>query len=199
VGSNESISFISAQDTIGVDISQSEEVVEDGAGVAEVESEDITEDSDGRSPFSGGDGVVLVVVSTEEDSLEDSIIRDVTDKGVFELGNTGTDSSETTVEEVVVVEDDSHIEEGHEGELSKIDSTITVDIGKGKSDSDEGNGGLLSDKEVDETDISSTEFLGVELAVLVGITGVEPRAEDFVLVVLALEDVGELVLGKDAA
>jgi len=194
---DESASFSVRDFHILVDISQIEQVVKDWASVAEVNTNDVTQDSDSASEFSWGNLVVLVVVETEEDGTED-VVEALVSQQSLDLSDGGRQGSEVTVEEAVVVVDESQVHSDQESEFSQIDGVgVAGEVSEFESSVKECRGDLLSDEEVDEASVSSGELSQSELTVTVDVTLVPEGDDKLVLVVLTLDDVLEVLLSND--
>ena len=104
-----------------------------------------------------------------------------------------------TVEEAVVVVDESQVHSNQEGELSQVDGVgVACEVSELPSSIQELSTDLLSDEEVDEAAICLGELSKVELAVTINVALVPEANDDLVLVVLTLDDVLEVLLSNDS-
>jgi len=199
VGIDECVSFSIGDFHILVDISQIEQVVQDEVSVAEVNTDDVTQDSDSASEFSWGNLVVLVVVESEEDGTEDVGEANISQQGL-DLSDGGRQGLEVTVEEAVVVVDESQVHGDQEGEFSQIDGVgVAGEISELESSIEEFSTDLLSNEEVDEAAVGSAELSQGKLAVSVNVSLVPEVDDNLVLVVLTLDDVLEVLLSNDSS
>jgi len=181
-----------------VEISQVEEIVQDAASVAEVKANNVTQDSDSASEFSRGNLGILVVVETEEDGSEEGIETGST-QSTLDLGDGSAQDWQVTVEEAVVVEDESQIHGDQESELSQIDGVgVAGEISKFESSVKEFSTNLLSNEEVDEAAVGLAELSEAELTVSVHFSLVPELHDDLVLIVLTLDNVGKVLLSNDS-
>jgi len=190
-------SFSGANREITVQISSGEEIVQDGAGIAEVNTEDITQDSETTSEFSRAELRVLSIIETEQDSLEEGVGVEVS-KDTLELGNGSGKLIEVTIEEVIVVIDESQIVGNNESEASQINiSEVSFsESSQLPSESDSlGTGGFTSN-EVNEGRVSLGETNRGKLTIGGEITLSKEGVGNNILVILTLDDVTEIVLAQ---
>jgi len=113
--------FSRAELQVTVDISSSEQIVQQSTGVSDVEAKDVTQDSETASEFSRSDGVVLIIIETEENSGDQFVSLNITGQSRLDLLNSGGELGEVTIEEAVVVIEESQVEVNKESETSQVD------------------------------------------------------------------------------
>jgi len=191
--------FSGAELQVTSDISSSEQIVQQSASVGDVKAEDVTQDSETASEFSRSDGVVLVVIETEENSSDQFVSFDGTSQSRFDLLDSSGELGEVTVEEAVVVVEEFQVEGDEESETSQVDVVRLVLFPSGDEPSGGNNfsTGGFTEQEIDEATVSLGEFELGKLTVLDDITGSKEAGDDGVLVVLTLNDVFQVVLVND--
>lgn len=191
----EKSSFNSVDRKITIQISRSEEIVQDRAGIAKVNTEDITQDSEATSEFSRAKSRVLAIIETEQNSLEESVLVKVT-KNTLKLGDGSGKLVKIAVKEVIVVIDESQIVGNNESESSQINirKVTFSESSKLPSQSNDFSTSSLAGNEVNEGRVSLGETNLGKLSIGGKISLSKEAIGDNILVILTLDNVAEIVL-----